>query len=286
MAVVALSQKSSQSYRRAADKRHLSTAPQNSSKRAPKQSRQVVKAPVDAAPQLVPVLHFLGARAETFNGAKVLSRLSRARVEVAAFPDRPHACLDFRPRLGHLRASSVDCRDTIAPTFWCRVVDKIAPLTPAQRRLRKWFISVWIVLPLAMVLLWLISGTPFIFTYSRDFPSSAKLEQEPPTLILTVTNDTLRSCDSLDYSYDIVLTDGAVALGPSIIGGRDESLGKLGPYQTRTFKLPLADPDLGYVIVVPPTAASPARAMNPGELEGAKFSWARGYCVYRAITLD
>jgi hypothetical protein len=152
--------------------------------------------------------------------------------------------------------------------------------------LRKWFISVWIILPLAMVLVWLMSGTPFIFTYARNFPSSAKLEQDPPTLVLTVTNDTLRPCGRLEYSYNIVLTDGAVALGPPTIVGIDESLGRLGPYQKKTFKLSLTDPGLGYIIVVPPSTASPARAMKPGELEGATFAWASGYCVYSAITFD
>jgi len=248
----------------------------------------VGKAPVHAAPETSPPFPTFGALEQKGSKAQRSQTGSVARdLRVCSGPRSAKGGPRRSARLGALGGKQVSTvGDTIAPRSWCRVVDKIAPLTPAQRRLRKWFISVWIVLPLAMVLVWLMSGTPFIFTYSRDFPSSAKLEQEPPTLILTVTNDTLRSCDSLDYSYDIVLTDGAVALGPPIIGGRDESLGKLGPYQTKTFKLPLADLDLGYVIVVPQTAASPARRMKPGELDGATFSWAHGYCVYGAITLD
>ena len=158
-----------------------------------------------------------------------------------------------------------------------------APLTSRKRTL---LVSVGAILPLALLVVWLMSGTPFIFTYSRNFPSSAKLETEPPILLLTVTNDTLRRCDNLEYSYEIVLTDGAVILGPILISPAFDFLGPLGPFETKTFSLPLADLQGGQVIVVPQSAASPARDMRQGELNGAKINYAKGYCVYGGITID
>lgn len=100
---------------------------------------------------------------------------------------------------------------------------------------------------------------------------------KPASVLLTVTNDTLRPCDDLEYSYTIGLSDGAVILGSNNIGA---SIGSLRPYETQTFRLFLEDQP-GEIIVVPPNG--PARELVPGEISGAMVTEALGYCVYQGL---
>jgi hypothetical protein len=134
-----------------------------------------------------------------------------------------------------------------------------------------------LILLLVLLVAWLLSGTPFLFNYSRSYASNATIQSEPPIVLLTVTNDTLRPCDDLEYTYTIGLSDGAQILGSNSIGA---SIGSLGPYETKTFLLFLEDTP-GGIIVVPPTG--PARDMTSGELNGAIVTEALGYCVYQGI---
>jgi hypothetical protein len=142
---------------------------------------------------------------------------------------------------------------------------------------RRVLVGTGIILSLVLLLVWMLSGTPFLFNYSRAYPTSATVQSEPPIVLLTVTNNTLRPCDDLEYTYTIGLSDRAEILGSNGIG---TSIGSLGPYETKTFRLSIEDPP-GGIIVVPPTG--PARDMASGELNGGIVTEALGYCVYQGV---
>lgn len=148
---------------------------------------------------------------------------------------------------------------------------------------RRVLVGTGIILSLVLLVVWLLNGTPSLFNYSSSYPTTATFQAEPPTVLLTVTNNTLRPCDDLEYTYTIGLSDRAEILGANGIG---TSIGSLGPYETKTFRLLVEELPGGIIIVVPPTG--PARDMTPGELNGATVSEALGYCVYEGIfgTLD
>jgi hypothetical protein len=132
-----------------------------------------------------------------------------------------------------------------------------------------------------LLAIWVLSGTPFFFSYVHRYPTHVVVQQEPPVFALTVTNDTLRPCDHAEFYYtDVVLRDGAQI--PS--DGNPTRIGALGPFETRQLNLAIADTTGGQIIVVPNSGA--ARALNPGELAGATVEDASADCPYDFIKVD
>lgn len=133
---------------------------------------------------------------------------------------------------------------------------------------------------LVLVAVWVLAGTPFIFSYYQYYPAQFELETQATAVAMKVTDIKLRSCHDLYFNYSVIqLKDGGEIRN---LGSPQPLTGSLDAFQTKTFRYVLSDTETGAVL----KPNGQFDSLQPGELAGAQVTGASVFCAYAGLTID
>ena len=133
---------------------------------------------------------------------------------------------------------------------------------------------------LVLVAVWVLAGTPFIFTYYQYYPAQFELETQPAAVAMKVTDTKLRSCHDLYFNYSVIQLKDRGEIHN--LGAPQPLTGSLDAFQAKTFRYVLSDTETGAVFM----PNGQLMSLRPGELAGAQITGASVFCAYPGLTID